>query len=241
MFGKIMAFVVSYKLRTHFQRILEMKIKSILITLITAFAIGLGAYSLYGITSEGNIAQASAENREEACALSHERGKTLDPKAVGDVAAFRALNEPLDLTYIKFNDIDGNPKSLADWKGQYVLFNLWATWCPPCRAEMALFNNLQKNKGSDEFSVVPVSIDHVDENPRDFYEFMKLDQLPFLQDSTMQAFHSLRKKGVALGMPTTVLIDTNGCGLGVLVGPAHWDSPDAVNLIDATLALEKLG
>jgi len=218
-----------------------MNIRPILITSIAVFVMGLGAYSLFGSPSNSDTAHASVESREAACALSHERGKTLDPKAVGEVAAFRALNEPLDLTYIKFNDRDGKPMTLADWEGKYVLFNLWATWCPPCRAEMPFFNTLQEKKGGDKFAVVPVSIDNVEDKPREFYDIKKLDNLPFLQDLTMDAFQSLRRKGVALGMPTTVLMDTNGCGLGVLVGPAHWASPDAKNLIDATLALESLG
>ncbi len=214
-----------------------MKTKPIILILIVAFALGLGIYSMSGPSANTETTLASTENRETACALSHKRGKELDPKAVGEVAAFRALNEPLDLTSIHFKDIDGNPKTLADWKGQIVLFNLWATWCPPCRAEMPFFNTLQEQKGSDKFAVVPVSIDNVEDKPREFYDIKKLDQLPFLQDVTMDAFQSLRKKGVALGMPTTLLMDTNGCGLGVLVGPAHWASPDAVSLIEAALAL----
>lgn len=217
-----------------------MKTKPVLFKFILALTLGLGIYAINGLSGNIDIAHAASEDRAASCSLSYERGKELDPIAVGDVAAFRALNEPIDMTYVSFNDRDGNPMSLADWKGKYVLFNLWATWCPPCRAEMPLFNSLEEKKGGDDFAVVPVSIDHVDENPRDFYEFKKLDKLPFLQDATMNAFHSLRKKGVALGMPTTILIDKNGCGLGVLVGPAHWDSPDAINLINATLALPAL-
>jgi uncharacterized membrane protein SpoIIM required for sporulation len=43
----------------------------------------------------------------------------------------------------------------------------------------------------------------------------------------------LRAEGLAFGMPTTLLIDDEGCLLGFLAGPAHWDSADAVALIDA--------
>ncbi|MDJ0613909.1 MAG: redoxin family protein [Rhizobiaceae bacterium] len=210
-----------------------------------ALSIGVGVYGILG--TSGNTSGEYAQNSDTDiaapnCPASMARGKELDPLATGDIAAFRALDEPLDLTEIKFVDDQGNPKTLADWKGKTVLFNLWATWCPPCREEMPYFETLQTTKGGDTFQVVPVSIDLGDAaKPKAFYAQTGLKEIPFLHDNTMNAFHDLKKKAVALGMPTTLLVDTNGCGLGVLNGPAKWDGPDAIKLIDAAIALPKLG
>jgi len=210
-----------------------------------ALGLGVGVYGMLG--TSGNTSDSVAGYSETTttlanCPASVERGKKLDPLATGDVAAFRALDEPLDLTSIKFVDGEGNPKTLADWNGKIVLFNLWATWCPPCREEMPYFETLQIEKGGKSFQVVPVSIDLGDASkPKRFYDETGLKALPFMHDNTMNAFHDLKKKAVALGMPTTLLVDTNGCGLGVLNGPAHWASPDAVKLIDAAIALPKSG
>ena len=53
----------------------------------------------------------------------------------------------------------------------------------------------------------------------------------------MEAFQGLRRQAVALGMPTTLLVDENSCGLGVLNGEAKWASKDGVRLIKAAIDL----
>lgn len=211
---------------------------------IATLVIGLGIYAILSLS--GNLpnqaltsdATTSGGSNEVSCQLSIDRGRKLDEAATGDIAAFRGVDEPLDMTYITFKDGAGNPKTLADWNGKLVLFNLWATWCPPCREEMPYFEVLQNEKGGEQFEVVPVSIDRgSDEKPKAFYEQIGLKAVGFYQDETMEAFQSLRKKGVALGMPTTLLVDTNGCALGVLNGPAHWASEDALRMIDLALGM----
>ena len=215
-----------------------MKTKPTFLTLVALVAVGLGIYVMLDGSGNTGVAIASAETREESCKLSVERGKSIDSAATGDVAAYRAVDEPLDMTTITFKDVDGNEKTLADWDGRFVLFNLWATWCPPCREEMPFLEELETKRGGEKFQVVPVSVDQgTSDKPREFMDSINVKAMPFLQDNTMEAFHSLRKKGVALGMPTTLLVDTNGCALGVLNGPAHWASPDAIRLIDAALEL----
>ena len=211
-----------------------MKQKMLVLLGVASLVIGLGLYGIFGLSGNSQV----ASNTLAGCPASVTRGKTLDPLATGDVAAFRALDAPLDLSGIGFLDGDGKPKTLADWKGKIVLFNLWATWCPPCREEMPYFEKLQNEKGGAKFAVVPVSIDLGDASkPKAFYEETGLQSLPFLHDNTMEAFQSLRKKAVALGMPTTLLVDRDGCGLGVLNGPAQWAGLDAIRLIDAAVAL----
>jgi len=217
-----------------------MNIKPVFIVAIAVIALGTGIYVMLGGNSNTELASASGQSREVACKLSLERGKSIEPFATGDLAAFRPLEDPLDMIgTISFKDIEGNEKTLADWQGRTVLLNLWATWCPPCRDEMPDLEELETTRGGANFQVVPVSIDQGDEQkPLAFLESINVTKMPFMHDNTMNAFQVLRKKGVALGMPTTLLIDTNGCAMGVLNGPAHWASDDAYTLIDAALALE---
>ncbi len=200
--------------------------------------LGVGVYVILATYGNQSDRQTAAETQQPSCELAVEKGKTLDQAAVGELAAFRGIEEPLDMSFITFKDSDGVNKTLEDWKGKVVLFNLWATWCPPCREEMPYFEELQKTRAGNRFDVVAVSIDLGSaEKPKAFYEQVGLTALPFYQDSTMEAFQQLREKGVALGMPTTLIVDENSCALGVLNGPAHWASDDALTLIDAALAL----
>lgn len=212
------------------------------IALVAAFCLLLAAGLYVMFAGSGNVSSGLASNapltREASCSLAAERGKAVAEAASGDVAAFRALDAGLDLQTISFKDANGEAKTLADWQGKVVLFNLWATWCPPCREEMPYLEELQVKKGGEGFQVVPVSIDLGDmSKPAAFYEETGLKQLPFFHDNSMQSFQTLRKKAVALGMPTTLLMDANGCGLGVLNGPAHWASPDAIKLVEAAIQL----
>jgi thiol:disulfide interchange protein len=55
----------------------------------------------------------------------------------GAMAAFLARPKPFDLGEVSFVDGEGAAKSLSDWRGKVVLLNIWATWCVPCREEMA--------------------------------------------------------------------------------------------------------
>lgn len=208
-----------------------MKTKPLLMLILGVAALGLGVYGMN--TLSGNKTEEVA-----GCALAADHAKTLGDVAIGEVAAYRALDVPVDVSGISFVDANGTPKTLADWKGKTLLFNLWATWCPPCREEMPYLEELQVTKGGDSFEVVPVSIDLGDDTkPKAFYEETGLKALPFFHDNTMESFEKLKRQAIALGMPTTLVIDANGCGLGVLNGPAQWASPDAVRLIDKALEL----
>ena len=214
-----------------------MKLKPLLSLAAIGAALLIGVYVILG--GSGNmLGSFGGQANASACDMAVEHSHTLADVATGEVAAFRPLDAPLDLSEIAFKDRNGNPAKLGDWKGKTVLFNLWATWCPPCREEMPYFETLQSDLGGDTFDVVPVSIDtNGTEGPLEFYEETGLEVLPYFQDETMEAFQGLRRQAVALGMPTTLLMDTNGCGLGVLNGAAHWASDDAVRLIKAAIEL----
>jgi len=123
---------------------------------------------------------------------------------------------------------------LADFRGRTVLLNLWATWCVPCRKEMPALDALQAKLGGDRFQVVAVNIDQRNlDKPKAWLEEVGIKRLGYYADPSAKVFQDLKAIGKAVGMPTTLLIDPNGCELGVLAGPAEWASDDAVKLIEA--------
>jgi thiol-disulfide isomerase/thioredoxin len=135
---------------------------------------------------------------------------------------------------VTFKDATGHDRTLADWRGRTVLLNLWATWCVPCRREMPALDSLQGKLGSDKFAVVAVNIDTRDpEKPRKFLKDSNLTQLGFFGDAQARVFQDLKSNGLALGMPTSVLVDGQGCEIANIAGPAEWDSADALKLITA--------
>lgn len=198
----------------------------------------LGLAALLGIISGGlavYVNNADPDNVETAtCTISDERRAALDAAATGQVAAFAVVDDPRPVPMMAFNDSDGIGRTMEDWLGQTVLFNLWATWCAPCREEMPALDRLQAELGGDDFEVVAVSIDTRESaDPQGFLEEINVEALAFYHDNSADLFQDLRAEALAFGMPTTLLIDDENCLLGFLAGPAHWDSPDALALMAA--------
>jgi thiol-disulfide isomerase/thioredoxin len=200
---------------------------------VLGLAVGAGVYAfsdrLGNVESTGPVASAN-------CAVDEAIRAKLDSNAGGHVAAFKALDRPVSVAQLGFNDLDGKAKSLADWNGRTFLFNLWATWCAPCRAEMPALDQLQADLGSDQFEVVLVSVDlGANDKPKKFYKDVGMKHASFFHDPNLSTLNALKKEGLAFGLPATLLVDGKGCVLGALNGPAEWASDDAKKLIETAL------
>ncbi|MGV8939114.1 MAG: thiol:disulfide interchange protein TlpA [Allorhizobium sp.] len=171
------------------------------------------------------------------CAGTVETAAALKPLTIGDVAAMVVVNEPRKLGGINFKDTADKDLTLEDFAGKTLLVNLWATWCVPCREEMPALNALQKDMGNDAFQVVAINIDTGDaEKPKAFMTETGIDSLGLYRDSSMAAFNTMKKQGLAFGLPVTLLVDDKGCLLASMNGPAAWDSADGKALVKAASA-----
>ncbi|RWN27930.1 TlpA disulfide reductase family protein [Mesorhizobium sp.] len=201
-----------------------------------------GAVAVYVSESgSGNNAPAQVavgDSKDDvACTAKADRAKTVAAAATGQVAALLPADPPQSLKSLAFNDPGGKPMTLADHAGKTVLLNLWATWCAPCRAEMPALDALQQEMGSDAFEVVAVNVDAGDDTkPKKFLEETGVKALGYYRDSTMALFNDLKTRGLALGLPVTMLIDGDGCLIAHMNGPAEWSSPDAKRLVETALA-----
>ena len=90
--------------------------------------------------------------------------------------------------------------------------------------------------GGKDFQVVAVNIDTTRlDKPKAFLNEVGVKALSFYSDPKADVFYRLKQAGKVVGLPTTVLIDRNGCEIGTLAGPALWDSPDGMALIEAAV------
>ncbi len=150
----------------------------------------------------------------------------------GKVAAFVYKPAPEPVPSFPFFDASQQTKTIETFKGKVVLLNLWATWCGPCREEMPSLDRLQKDLGSDKFEVVALNVDKNGiDKAREFLNGIAVNSLNFYADPSARATSQIK----ALGMPATLLVNTDGQEIGRLMGPAEWDSPDAKRLIEAAL------
>jgi thiol-disulfide isomerase/thioredoxin len=199
-----------------------------MIALGSVVGVAAGLAAVYGIGAmQRNPADAS-------CKAAGELAKKLAPLARGEVAAVGIASEPRRLPELTFTGGDGKPRALADFEGKTVLLNLWATWCVPCRKEMPALDALQARLGGDKFEVVAVNIDTRNpDKPKAWLQEVGITKLGYYADPSAKVFQELKAIGKAFGMPTTLLVDPEGCELGALAGPAEWASDDAVKLIEA--------
>lgn len=200
-----------------------------------------GAAAIYVKESmSGNGAGIVASADTAACRTAAAKAEALTPFSKGQVAAMRTVDEHRPLPDLIFDGPDGKKKTIADFAGKTLLVNLWATWCVPCREEMPALNALEKDLGSDRFEVVAINIDTGDdEKPKNFLTETGVNELAYYRDASMGVFNTLKKEGLAFGLPVTLLMDDKGCLISAMNGPAAWDSEDAKALINAALAAPK--
>jgi len=202
---------------------------------IGAVVIGglIGYVAIFGLGGAGG---------DPACRAAVDTAKRIAPLVHGEVAALTVATKPLKLPDLTFEDADGKPRKLSDWRGKTVLVNLWATWCVPCRKEMPALEALQTKLEGPNFEVVAINIDTRDsDKPKKFLQDAKLTRLGYFNDQKAKVFQDLKAIGRALGMPTSVLVDGQGCEIGTIAGPAEWDSNDAVKLIQAAVKPQAAG
>lgn len=205
-----------------------------LIGIAAVAGIVAGAAAVY--MKEAGYGNGGAETASAECAATKDVATRITPLLKGQVAAMVAASEPRRLSAVTFKDADGKPMTLDNFAGKTVLFNLWATWCVPCREEMPALNTLEKEMGGERFQVVPVNIDTGDdEKPKTFLAETGVDALQLYRDNTIEVFNSLKKEGLAFGLPVTLLIDGKGCLISAMNGPAAWDSEEAKALIKGAI------
>ncbi len=127
-------------------------------------------------------------------------------------------------------DVSGRTTSLSAAKNNVVLLSFWATWCPPCRAEMPSLNRLYKEYKDKGLVVIAISTDRRVDYVKDFLEKHPVD-FPVLMDSDTRVS---REFGV-FSMPTSFLLDRNGVIIKRYLGEEDWNSPENRNTIRAAL------
>ncbi|HZH25680.1 MAG TPA: TlpA disulfide reductase family protein [Azospirillaceae bacterium] len=135
---------------------------------------------------------------------------------------------PRPVPELSFKDGEGRTVGLADFRGQAVLLNLWATWCVPCVREMPALDRLQALAGGQGVHVVALSLDRGGlDQVRPFYARHGLVNLGIYLDPGGDAMRAFQPRG----LPTSILIDPDGREVGRVEGEFAWDGPEALDLV----------
>jgi thiol-disulfide isomerase/thioredoxin len=150
------------------------------------------------------------------------------------LAPFALAARPAPVPQVAIGDSRGARLSLAAFKGRYVLLNLWAPWCAPCVKELPALARLKAAIPQQQIVVVAVDVGRG--SAADARRFLDGHDARALDTYVDTNIALLRAFG-AYGLPLTILIDPSGREIGRAVGPAAWDSKDAVDYFRALTTL----
>ncbi len=191
--------------------------KKSLIILISAVLIGVSIYTVSTYFSSNSNNKASQEgSAKNTTSESNSNNASTKPTGIKpNVTKTKAID-------FKLKDLDGKELSLSDLKGKKVFLNFWATWCPPCKAEMPEIEKLYQETKDSDLVIVAVEIGEpldtvkpfIDKNKYNFKVLLDPDQ-------------SVATKYNITSIPTSYFIDTDGNIVSQHVGGMNIDQMKA--------------
>jgi peroxiredoxin len=123
-------------------------------------------------------------------------------------------------------DMDGELRTLKDYRGKPVIINFWATWCPPCRAELPSMNR-GWNKIKDEgIAMLAVNVGEDEETI-----FMFMGDYPIEFGLLLDRSGEIVKQWPVKGLPTTFVLDPEGRIVYRAIGGREWDSDILLDMV----------
>lgn len=139
-------------------------------------------------------------------------------------------SEPVAAPSFTVSLLSGQQTSLDDYRGRWLVLNFWATYCAPCRVEMPSLDRFRQHYQTQPVSVLAVAMDDDRDAAVQRMASTLSPEFPLaIADAAMIASYHVS------ALPATFLINPEGRVVGQLLGDRNWDSPQALELMDALL------
>ena len=148
--------------------------------------------------------------------------------SLGEIAIGKTLREA------NLTGLNASSRHLSDYRGRPLIINVWASWCGPCRAEMASLERLAWLDAARDITVIGVSTDDYPEQAKAWLKHSNATISQFI-DSRLTMENMLG----ANRLPLTVLVSAEGRVLSKVYGAQQWDGPDALRLLHDTFRSSK--
>ncbi len=142
------------------------------------------------------------------------------------------LDKPIEAPDFTLENFDGEKQSLHDFRGQVVMLNFWATWCPPCRREIPSMESIYQDLGKHGFVVLAVNEFEEPDHVFAYTGQLSVDPtfpILFDRDSSVSQLYGVK------GLPTTVLINKQGKIVYRAVGGRDFDHPDVRKIVQSLM------
>ena len=142
------------------------------------------------------------------------------------------LATPIKAPAFQLADMDGKKYSLESYRGKVVIVNFWATWCPPCRREIPSMEALHQAFQGEAFAILAINEWETEDHVFAFMGELPVEpSFPILFDLDSEVAQSFGVKG----LPTTLLLDTQGMIVYRAVGGRDFDHPEVKKIIRGLL------
>ena len=145
-----------------------------------------------------------------------------------------AFSRPFPAPKFQLPNLANQPKQLADFKGQHVLLNFWATWCVPCVEEMPALERLYQQLRPHGLTVVAISTDTIETAKIEAFARKLNVTFPILRD----ADQAVSKTYGARDLPSTFLLNPKGEVVAAAKGARDWSSEQAFSYFNELLGVK---
>ncbi len=147
-------------------------------------------------------------------------------QASGSESAEQEGALPTTLPEFTLGDLSGTPRSIRSWPGKSMIVNFWATWCAPCRREIPLLRELQKQHGAEGFQIVGVAVD-IREDVVKYAQEIGIDYPVLIgEQDGIDAVNTFGQGSI--GFPFTVFTDNQGRIVLFHLGEIHKEQADVL-------------
>ncbi len=129
------------------------------------------------------------------------------------------------------SDMDGREISLSSFNGKVIIINFWATWCPPCKAEMPSLDSLYREFRNSGLEVIAVSVDRSKDDIKDFLRSRSLEFI-ILHDKELRVSRDYK----VYAYPTSFIIDRKGILREKFIGEVDWLSEEMKRTVKGYLS-----
>lgn len=185
--------------------------KSLIAILLAAFLVGVSILTINSFNSSNSNTDSSANNTTNKIITSKNNTSTQTADANPSAIKTKAID-------FKLKDLNGQELSLSDLKGKKVFLNFWATWCPPCKAEMPEIEKLYQETKDSDLVIVAVEIGEPLETVKSFIDSNKYSFKVLIDPD-----QSVASKYNITSIPTSYFIDTDGNIVSKHVGGMNLD------------------
>lgn len=202
-----------------------------LITLTMILLVGSTALFAGG-SSEEAIPTTERESTTEVISAewgNHDRSYDIDAvKTHLDAIGLRTFQGEIPAVDFTVPHLGGTSTSLSDYAGSLVFLNFWATWCPPCRAEMPSMEVIHNEFGGEPFKILAVNVQEDAPTVQSF-----VDEFGYTYSVLLDESGGVAGEYGVRGIPTTYIIGPDGVVLAQLVGTREWDEPEIIDHFSA--------